>query len=163
MMGALGLFGTFAMTELTLHPSFLMSIPIPNLIAWKMLPEKHFLHQYICLSVYDSIPWGRGVLLLRYHLRWIDDVIMQWRIQGGGGGVAGHPLFLDQNDARRTEKRFCETGPSSPSRPPLPYIKVRIRHCRERLCIACLIDSNKWPILINSPFRVLYFPCFCGK
>ena len=51
-----------------------------------MLPEKHFLHQYICLSVYDSIPWGGGgggVLLLRCHLRWIDDVIMQWSIQGG--------------------------------------------------------------------------------
>ena len=106
MMEALGLFGTFAMTELTLHPSFLMSIPIPNLIAWKMLPEKHFLHQYVCLSVYDSIPWGRGVLLLRYHLRWIDDVIMQWRIQGGGGEGSGAPLILRPKWCPKDRKTF---------------------------------------------------------
>ena len=33
------------------------------------------------------------------------------------------PLFLDQNEARRAEKRISETGPSPP---PFPYLRVCI-------------------------------------
>ena len=31
--------------------------------------------------------------------------------RGGAWGGAGPPLFLDQNEARRTEKIFFEAGP----------------------------------------------------
>ena len=54
-------------------------------------------------------------------------VRLQWRIQGRGLGRPAPPpplpLFLDQNEARRAEKRISETGPS----PPLfPYLRVCI-------------------------------------
>ena len=51
----------------------------------------------------------------------------QWRIQGRdpGGGGPGHPLLLDQSEARRAEKKFFfETGtPPSPPSPP-PHLRV---------------------------------------
>ena len=51
----------------------------------------------------------------------------QWRIQGRDpGGGAGHPLLLDQSEARRAEKKiFFETGtPPSPPSPPPPHLRV---------------------------------------
>ena len=46
----------------------------------------------------------------------------QWRIQGRDPGGPGHPLLLDQSEARRAEKKnFFETGtPPSPPSPPPP-------------------------------------------
>ena len=47
---------------------------------------------------------------------------LQWRIQGRP------PLFLDQTEARRAEKRFFgDRRPPSP--PPRLFLKVWIRHC----------------------------------
>ena len=49
----------------------------------------------------------------------------QWRIQGRDPGGPGHPLLLDQSEARRAEKKFFfETGtPPSPPSPP-PHLRV---------------------------------------
>ena len=57
----------------------------------------------------------------------------------GPGGPAPPPphLFFDQNEARRAEKNFLETGPPPPpplsqrldDRTPSPYLKVWISHC----------------------------------
>ena len=38
-------------------------------------------------------------------------------ISRSGGSREGTVLFLDQNEARRAEKKFLETGP-------LPYLRV---------------------------------------
>ena len=53
-----------------------------------------------------------------------------------GGRGRAPPLFLDQTEARRTEKFFWETAPPPPlskalydRSPPPPYLKVWIRHC----------------------------------
>ena len=63
---------------------------------------------------------------------------LTWLTSGGSrGGARGAcpPLFFDQNEARRAEKNFLETGP--PPTPPYlrvwmtgppPYLKVWIRH-----------------------------------
>ena len=54
-----------------------------------------------------------------------DNVITTVADQGEGPGGPGSPLFLDQNEARRTEKIFLYTGPSylrvwmTPPPPPL--------------------------------------------
>ena len=52
----------------------------------------------------------------------------QWRIQGRG---PGEPLFLDQNETRRAEKKFVWAPPliSRSGWPPPLYLKVWIRHC----------------------------------
>ena len=42
----------------------------------------------------------------------------QWRIQGRDPGGPGHPLLLDQSEARRAEKIFLRPGP------PPPYLRV---------------------------------------
>ena len=54
---------------------------------------------------------------------------------GGGGGGRAPPSFLDQTEARRTEKNFLRDLPPPLSKglddrpPPPPYLKVWIRHC----------------------------------
>ena len=64
---------------------------------------------------------------------------MEVRLQnpGEGPGGPGPPLFLDQNEARRTEKIFFEAGPAPLSEglhdrpnppPPPPYLKIWICH-----------------------------------
>ena len=46
--------------------------------------------------------------------------------EGPGGPEPPPPsLILDQNEARRTEKKFFETGPHP------PYLKVWIGHCTQ--------------------------------
>ena len=57
----------------------------------------------------------------------------------GPGGLRP-PLFLDQTEARRAEKNFLDTVPPPFSLglddqppPPLPYLKVWIRHCMFKL------------------------------
>ena len=69
---------------------------------------------------------------------------LQWWIQGRGPGARlpppPPPLFLDQNDARRAEKKnFFQTGPRPYLRfwmtrptPHPPYLKVWIRQCLEQ-------------------------------
>ena len=42
----------------------------------------------------------------------------QWRIQGRGPGGPGLPLFLDQTETRRAEKKFFSRPP------PSPYLRV---------------------------------------
>ena len=46
----------------------------------------------------------------------------QWRIQGRdrGGGGPGHPLLLDQSEARRAEKKIFLRPGLPPPLPPLP-------------------------------------------
>ena len=45
----------------------------------------------------------------------------QWRIQGRDPGGPGHPLLLDQSEARRAEKKFFfVTG----TPPPPPHLGV---------------------------------------
>ena len=51
----------------------------------------------------------------------IKTVIVSGGSRGGARG-ARPPLFLDQTEARRTEKVFFDTAP------PPPYFKVWIRH-----------------------------------
>ena len=49
----------------------------------------------------------------------------------GALGARAPPLFFDQNDARRAEKTFVETGPplsQDLDDPPPPYLKVWIFH-----------------------------------
>ena len=56
----------------------------------------------------------------------------------GPRGTRPPPLFLDQTEGRRVERNFLETAPPPPCLsqgvdyrplPPLPYLKVWIRHC----------------------------------
>ena len=66
--------------------------------------------------------------------------LVEVRLQnpGEGPGGPGPPLFLDQNEARRTEKIFFKAGPGplseglddrpTPPPPPPPYLKVWICH-----------------------------------
>ena len=62
--------------------------------------------------------------------------LVEVRLQnpGEGPGGPGPPLFLDQNEARRTEKIFFKAGPGPLSEglddrpPPPPYLKVWICH-----------------------------------
>ena len=60
--------------------------------------------------------------------------MLQWRIQGRGQGGPS-PLFLDQTEARRSEKKTFGDRPSPPylrlddQGPPPPYLKFWIRHC----------------------------------
>ena len=78
----------------------------------------------------------RGFLLICAHTRRVLSLVYnnpQWRIQGRDPGGPGHPLFLDQTEARRAEKDFFETR--TPPPPYLrvgmtapPYMKVWIRH-----------------------------------
>lgn len=108
---------------------------------------------------------GRGC-----HLRRIDDVIMKCRIQERSPRGPGPPYFPGRNKGRiffffKHRALLLSQGVDEPSPAPAPLIgrsgpaTVMV----QRLCIACLIDFNKWPIVVNSPFRVLYFPCFCRK
>ena len=53
-----------------------------------------------------------------------------------GGGGRAPPSFLDQTEARRTEKNFLRDRPPPPLSkglddrpPPPPYLKVWIQHC----------------------------------
>ena len=66
----------------------------------------------------------------------VSTGIHQWWIQGRG---SRGPLFLDQTEARRVEKKFLETAaPLSQGlddRPPFPYLKVWIRLCSCHLYI----------------------------
>ena len=60
----------------------------------------------------------------------IKTVIVSGGSRGGARG-ARPPLFLDQTEARRTEKNFFEPPPLShglDTPPPPPYLKVWIRH-----------------------------------
>ena len=62
---------------------------------------------------------------------------IQWRIQGGDPGGAGHPLFLDQTEAPKGRKIFFgDWLPPTPSKgledlepPPPYYLKVWIWNC----------------------------------
>ena len=50
---------------------------------------------------------------------------------GAQGGPAPTPLFLDQNEARRADKKNFESAPplsQGLDEPPLPYLKVWIHH-----------------------------------
>ena len=47
---------------------------------------------------------------------------VQWRIQGGARGTR-LPLFLDQTETRRAEKKNIRDRP-----PPPPYLKVWMHH-----------------------------------
>ena len=54
-----------------------------------------------------AAPWSSGLKILK-------SVLMQWRIQGGGGGGPCSPLFLNQTEARRAEKNvFWDRPPLS--------------------------------------------------
>ena len=60
----------------------------------------------------------------------IKTVIVSGGSRGGARG-ARPPLFLDQTEARRTEKNFFEPPPPLShglDTPPPPYLKVWIRH-----------------------------------
>ena len=59
----------------------------------------------------------------------IKTVIVSGGSRGGARG-ARPPLFLDQTEARRTEKNFFEPPPliSWSGYPSPPYLKVWIRH-----------------------------------
>ena len=60
----------------------------------------------------------------------IKTVIVSGGSRGGARG-ARPPLFLDQTEARRTEKKFFEPPPPIShglDTPPPPYLKVWIRH-----------------------------------
>ena len=60
----------------------------------------------------------------------IKTVIVSGGSRGGARG-ARPPLFLDQTEARRTEKKFFEPPPPPYLMvwiPPPPYLKVWIRH-----------------------------------
>ena len=59
----------------------------------------------------------------------IKTVIVSGGSRGGARG-ARPPLFLDQTEARRTEKKIFETPPYLMVwiTPPPPYLKVWIRH-----------------------------------
>ena len=58
-----------------------------------------------------------------------QEVLLQWQIQERGLGAGPHPLplFLDQTEAKKAEKKFVgdrSQPPPPPSRPPLPYLKI---------------------------------------
>ena len=61
----------------------------------------------------------------------IKTVIVSGGSRGGARG-ARPPLFLDQTEARRTEKKFFDPPPPIShglyTPPPPPYLKVWIRH-----------------------------------
>lgn len=104
------------------------------------------------------------------HLRRIDDVIMKCRILERSPRVPGPPYLIGRNKGRffffkHRALLLSQLGVDEPSSTPAPFIgrSGSATVMVQRLCIACLIDFNKWPIVVNSPFRVLYFPCFCGK
>ena len=61
----------------------------------------------------------RGLTL---SLEMIGFVRKQWRIQGRGRGTRLPPLFLDQTDARRAEKKHFGDPP-----PPPHYVRVKNR------------------------------------
>ena len=56
--------------------------------------------------------------------------------RGGAWGARSPPLFLDENEARKPEKKNFLRPPPRPylrvwmTARPLPYLKVWIRHCR---------------------------------
>ena len=70
----------------------------------------------------------RGFLLICAHTRRVLSLVYnnpQWRIQGRDPEGPGHPLFLDQTEARRAEKIFLRPEPPPLSqgrddRPPPP-------------------------------------------
>ena len=78
----------------------------------------------------------------------------------GPGEPAPTPLFLDQNEARRAEKKFLETAPplsqGLDDRPPSPpYLKAWIHHC------SLDITSDSWSL--TSPDVVLPTMAYTGR
>lgn len=149
-------------------------IPRPKLPYFYTYSKLNCLKNILLTPTHLFIPYmkvslgggrGRGCLLRR-----IDDVIMKCRIQERSPRGPGPPYFLGRNKGRNFF--FLNTWSSSYPRvwmnPPPPRLPLSggldpATVMVQRLCIACLIDFNKWPIVVNSPFRVLYFPCFCRK
>ena len=82
-------------------------------------------------SATTCLNWtGISTTWLPHTLHWVMYTQIQWQIQGKG--VPGSPLFLDQTEARRAEKRKFHTGLSLYLKiwmtGPPPYLTVWIRH-----------------------------------
>ena len=82
---------------------------------------------------------------------------------GKGPGGPGPPLFLDQTEVQRAEKKIffeTESPPARPSPrpPPPPYLEVWIRYCLLLLYLCLLVTyvveqvSNEYFFLFNVFF-----------